>query len=436
MMKTARRFGFSLVLVCSAMSLEPIQAQFAPPGAGLPPRLIPASANGQMAGFVPGAPPSMAAMGPATAENAVPGMRYVGADGIMTHRVPDRDAWAPGPLEEFLTAATRQMRFRLDYMLWHFDEPGRVRLGAPVSGVVDTTQPFEVFDRLTGVSRGNAFVPDLQSATLMDVNGIRGTFEIPYKGGVFEASAWATQQTGDGQFMAIAPGGTQAATSLFVNGIPVSDNTIVYDVSFETDLTSELYGGDLTLIIDDPTPGHGLKFRPMLGFRYLNFQEQLRQKGVDTNGGTEPTRSVVIDSRTSNNVYGPQFGLRVELTHPKFTLGVQPSITAGLNDYTASVRAERLFTVNDPKLLTKETHTDWSPVFDLKVYLQAHISESLSLHVGYDLMWAHRVTRPYNNIYYDEIVTGGTRTANVVLQEDLEDFMVDGLTVGGVIRFK
>ncbi|MEO1999659.1 MAG: BBP7 family outer membrane beta-barrel protein [Planctomycetaceae bacterium] len=302
-----------------------------------------------MAGFSPGAAHYLSGDGSVTAGQAVPGVRYVGADGVMTHRVPDRDEWSPGPLEDFLSAATRQMRFRLDYMLWHFDEPGRVRLGAPVSGVVDTTQPFEVFDRLTGVSRGSAFVPDLQSATLMDINGIRGTFEIPYKGGVFEASAWATQQAGDAQFMAIAPGGTQAATSLMVNGIPVSDNTIIYDVSFETDLTSELYGGELTLVLDDPTPGYGLKFRPMMGFRFLNFQEQLRQNGIDTNGGTEATRSVIIDSQTSNNVYGPQVGLRMELTHPKFTFGVQPSITAGLNDYSASVRAERLFTVTDPK---------------------------------------------------------------------------------------
>ncbi len=436
MMKTARRFGFSLVLVCSLSGLEQIQAQFAPAGPGMPPRMIPTGAAGGMAGFGPGATQYVTSSGPTTAGQAVPGMRYVGADGVMTHRVPDPDEWSAGPLDEFLSAATRQMRFRLDYMLWNFDEPGRVRLGAPVSGVVDTTQPFEVFDRLTGVSRGNAVVPDLQSATLMDINGIRGMFEVPYRGGVFEASAWGTQQTGGAQFKAVAPGGTQVATSLFENGIPVSDNAIVYDFSFETDLTSELYGGELTLVLDDPTPGYGLKFRPMMGFRFINFQEHLHQNGIDTNGGTEPTRSVVIDSRTSNNVYGPQFGLRVELTHPRFTLGVQPSITAGLNDYSASVRAERLFTVSDPKLLTKETHTEWSPVFDLKVYLQAHISESLSLHVGYDLMWAHRVTRPYNNIYYDEILTGGTRAGNVVLHEDMEDFMVDGLTIGGVIRFK
>ena len=102
MMKTARRFGFSLVLVCSSLGLEQIQAQFGPAGPGMPPRLIPTGANSQMAGFSPGAAHYLSGDGSVTAGQAVPGVRYVGADGVMTHRVPDRDEWSPGPLEDFL----------------------------------------------------------------------------------------------------------------------------------------------------------------------------------------------------------------------------------------------------------------------------------------------------------------------------------------------
>lgn len=429
MIKIASRYSCLAVVALSL--LVPVQGKAQPPG-------FPGQVPTVPVGYASGGAGSVYAPAPPTAymDAAAAGdpWCYPGSQ-----RQVDPDAWdGNGPIESFLTYMVKQSSFRLDYMLWSIDEPGMKRMGAPVAGVRDTSQPFEVFDRATGVSRGQATVPDLYDTSLRDVNGIRGTFTLPMRMLDFELNFWGTQQTGDQQRLDVFPGGDLVATSLLLNG-EIANNTVNYDTSYTSDLTTELWGTEGNFVWNDPlynqfVDGVKMQIRPVLGFRFLNLKERLQQTGTDTLGGLAPPRTAVIDSETSNNVYGPQIGVRAEIVHRFFTLGVQPKIMFGLNDYSAQVRTDQIFTTAEATRITRATRVDFTPIFELNAYAKVHLTENFSLHVGYDFMWTNRVTRPYNNIYYDEIRLGGTSVPNIILRDDLEDFFLQGLTVGGEIR--
>ena len=436
-MKQARVF-FPLVILTIPM-LIPVQATAQPQYLTAQPR-SPGMVNAGNAAM-PG--PMYSPVAPVAYLNAA----QAGHPGMPPSQMAphDPDAWdGNGPIEQFLSYMVHKTTFRLDYMLWSFDEPGMVRLGAPRADVLPNStpfeaEPFEVFDQATGVSRGFATVPNLFDTSLRDVNGIRGTLTMPSKAVDFELSFWVTQQTGDQQQLDVFPGTNLIATSLLLNG-DVSDNAVIYDLLYRSDLTSEVWGTHGLFVWNDPlytqfTDGVKIQVRPMLGFRFVNLKERLLQTGVDTLGGLEPPRTAVIDSETNNNVYGPEFGLRAELVNPYFTLGLQPRITFGLNDFSAQVRSDQILSATEATRLTRVTRIDFTPIFEFNAYAKVHVTDNLSIHVGYDFMWLNRVTRPYNNIRYNEIRVGGNSFSDISLREDLEDFYLQGLTVGGELRF-
>jgi hypothetical protein len=72
---------------------------------------------------------------------------------------------------------------------------------------------------------------------------------------------------------------------------------------------------------------------------------------------------------------------------------------------------------------------------ELGVYARIHPKEWFSIHVGYNLIWVGNITRPHDNIYYNDNGPLPTPTG-VVLKTNLEDMLIDGLMIGGEIRFK
>ena len=369
---------------------------------------------------------------------AMPGNPYCDPGSPPRHDPDDLigDGWIEQKLEYIFSNA----RFRLDYMHWSLDTPGNVLLGSEVAGVREPRQPFPVVDRITGAAIGLGAVPTLDLMSLRDVSGMRGTIEIPFKEFTFEYNAWFTQQTGDRYSIgADHLGGNLVVTSLTQDGVVVPDNTVAYNVAYNADLTTELWGTEGNVILADNLAssmydGYRLALQPMFGFRYVQLKERLQQNGIDTNGVTGVTRTAVIDSENTNNLYGPTIGLRAEVRGKWLTFGVQPKMTFGLNDYAINTSSQNLLAASELRRQSRENHVEYAPVFEFNAYLKCHINESLALHVGYDFMWMDRVARPWNTINYDSTGVGVGSIPNINTRDHLRDFYLQGLTVGGEFR--
>lgn len=412
----------------------------------------------------------------ATPGTAQAGVGYYGPDGIVTQQVAHDDAWQePSPLERFFSEAASHSWVRLEYLQWDVEDPGNKLLGARLGSVINERTPFPVFDFQDPPNQiGDAIVPDTNALSMKDINGIRGTWGVDTTFGTFEANFFALDQAGDKYAVpdlhpqreiaistpipsVIIEPGFFAATSLLENGQP-SNLVQLYNRAFVVTYENDVLGAEANLVLKTIRLGYarGLEIQPLIGGRYLLIQEQMTQTGVFAEAqqvtGTivnnqivigppvsgqilAPPLTSVIDSDTFNNIAGPTIGVRVEYQHPRFTLGVEPKITFGADAFSARVSTERLRSAADPHVITKDEGVMFSPVGELQLYARIHVTENFSLSVGYSIVEAFRITRPADNIFYND--NGPFPTPpGVVLDTDETDFQLKGLTVGGEIRFK
>lgn len=367
--------------------------------------------------------------------------------------IPDDRGWLfdDSPLSKSLENSFRHAFFRTEYLLWSFSDPGRVVLGAPLLSGADPRNPANVpvNDRATGAPIGFGVVPTLDSIQLRGNNGFRGTFGIPVGPGAFEASAFifATNSSNLNLTNQIKPRdlndpfsfATFVAQPVLVEGAP-SIQSLVYDVSYQAQLTTKVWGTEANYIFAPPNAGAGdfLTFSPLVGVRYFNFQERLNQTGVyeQSDGAVIPTFVAVtsrIDSSTINNSYGPQIGFRSEVNISRLTLGAEPKVMLGLNSYRTTLFTQNILSNTEPNLSVIDTKTTFGPLADLKLYSRFALSQNLHVFAAYNLLWAGSVTRPYNNVVYNTSVIAGTgafqqntRSTDVVLQ---------GLSVGAEFRY-
>jgi len=222
-----------------------------------------------------------------------------------------------------------------------------------------------------------------------------------------------------------------------VNGSPTLAQPRLYDESFSARFTSNLWGVGANLVFNtDPNPGEGLTVRPMLGFRYIVLKERLKQVGVFNLGQTVPDQTSVIDAQTRNSIYGPTVGVRVELEHRWFTIGVSPSFLLAANSTEATVLSDRFLGPNDPLYRTEIDRTIFTPAFQVGVYGRVHVTENFSIHVGWDFLWMTRITRPQDSINYNVNGVGGVPTSSAIsAKQSLGDYQAHGLSIGGEIRF-
>lgn len=412
--------------------------------------------------YAQGYGPPPAANYPSFAENPAfyygqgpaPNLPYYGPDGIVTTgRVySNEELYEPSPFEAVLTRVVKHSWYRLEYMLWDLEDPGSVLLGAPLADIPDPTQPFAVVEPGTLNPLGVARVLTTEDISLTDVNGMRATIGVPLSFGALEVRGFAMEQGGDKLnapelpslfFVDIFQDGfffntEQAnfvATSTFTDGAP-GDNLFLYDTAFDASFRSDLWGTEALFVIDT---GHfhdkGVRISPMVGASFLRIQEDLTQVGVFTdllNGGTENLVSL-INSDTVNNIYGATFGIRAELVHKWFTVGAEPKITVGLDTLQARVNTERLRSNADPRVTTMEKDTIFSPVGELGLFARANINENFSIHFAYTWLWAFRISRPQENIFYND--NGLLNPPAVVLDREIDDYIANGWSVGGEIRF-
>lgn len=379
----------------------------------------------------------------------VPPQGYGPGPGNYYEQIPDDTGWLydESPLERFLVNAFRHSYFRAEYLLLDIRDPGNVvlaepsALNGPDSGQIDPTQPQLLVDPNNG-NILSGLLPILNGIQINENNGVRGTFGFNLRDGALEASAWALQSsTGSFDGNSFING-----TSSFFEPVvyqPVLQEgaatgfPLIYDISYRAQLKTSVWGSELNWLWNDANPNDNFDIRPLVGVRYFNYKESLRQRGdytyIDQISGSTDILERQINAVTDNYMYGPQFGFRAELTSKWFDIGATPRVMLGLNSYKATLNTSQILSPTEEPVYLKQSKTTFGPMADLQVYTRLKLHQNFSILVSYNLMWAGLITRPENNIIYDTSVTPQAG----IFRQDVRstDTYLQGISVGGELRF-
>ncbi len=364
------------------------------------------------------------------------------------------DIWDESqPIERFLTAVAQRSWLSVEYLHWHLDGPTSGSMGAPITDIADPSVPFQAFDVLNGgANTGLAIVPNSNSLEMDDTSGVRGTLGVALNGGALEVSFFGTQQTDSelqlNNLQAGRVAGAEAigtmirpnvVTPLLTSGTATTStamNSFVYDDSFQAFLDGQLWGAEFLLLQDLYLPQENFNWQWLGGFRYVSYDEQFQQTGSFTNGGgLVPSRVTQIGADTINNVYGPEVGGRASIRTKYVTLSATPRIALALNDHTSTVTTGSLITGVEPTVRIIEESIDFSPIVEINLQMQIHLTSHFSIFGGYDFFYILQASRPNSNIVYDSTPAGGSFTPNIRQQVDLENFMARGLNLGGILTY-
>ena len=405
-------------------------------------------------------------------------------------------AYDDSPLGRILTDTFRHAWFRSEYLLWNMSAPGHVLLGAqPPNGViVDQTHNFNHFSLYGAPNRqtltsgvlftrsvngfdGVATAPGLDSLSFNNLNGFRGTFGMPVPTGTVEISSFILQSSSDtfnggnvnanvyegnvspgvgtgfiqqfiknqpatiGSFPLVGSNGQQAqfiSQPVLVAGDPQASAFIDYDVSYKAVLTNSAWGAEANYVTDSPDPNSLFQFRPVFGARYFNFRDRLDQFGqyyYDPNhtlGYKAPVYSRSINSSATNNLFGPQLGLRAEAMHSRFLFGVEPKIMLGMNTWQSTLDTSNILSPTDPAQSLVQKGTTFTPLFDAKFYSNVAITKNFSAYIAYNYIWAGQVNRSYNDIHYNIL---NANQSNFGLLRNYSGATLQGLSFGCEFRY-
>lgn len=398
----------------------------------------------------PGAmmPPQAGQYAPGYGGMAGPGS---GHGRTIFEELPDDRGWLfeDAPLSKAMENTFRHATFRVDYLLWNLGSPGNVVLGAKLLSGDDPRDPanLPVNDRTTGAPIGQGVVPTLDNIKLDGINGARGTVGLPIGDGTFEASAFIFQTASNvldltDAIQPVDPDNPFSFATFVAQPIQqegnLTNNSLVYDVSYVAALKTNVWGTEANYVFTAPNAGTGdfMTVSPLIGFRYFNYRESLAQTGVyeftDSLGATSQVTSR-IDASTNNNFYGPQIGMRAEVSLARLTIGAEPKVMLGLNSYKANLATQNILSPTEPVLNIQDKETTFGPMADLRLYSRLGLTKSFHVFASYDLLWAGFNTRPFNNIVYNTSVTTGGGDFNQRVKE--VDTTLQGLSVGGEFRY-
>lgn len=329
---------------------------------------------------------------------------------------------------------------------------------------------------------GTTRTPDLSDVSISNLNGFRGTFGIPTKTGQLELSSFVLGARSvfspqasifvpgsliQGQIGNTDPfwttGNPQTDPVLFAgvyrlpdgsfptaNGLPpenphistfftqvalvngqhsdAAEAFINYDISYQSRLTTSVWGSEGNFVFDSTDPNSPLQIRPTLGFRYLNFRDRLDQNGFYY---SDSTRTVAVErdinSAANNNFYGPQVGLRAEASFWNFLVGFEPKVMLGLNTWQSNLDTVHVFGAVDPLQSFQQRSTTFAPVVDLKGYGNFAINNNLSAYFSYNFMYATNVIHSYNNFTYNN--------PSFFMNKNYGTAMIQGFSFGFDLRF-
>ena len=360
---------------------------------------------------------------------------------------PDRGLWwdVDYRLNQAIQDTSHGMFFRLEWLSTNIDDPGRTLLGAPLANIPEPREPFDVI--LPNGTITTAQVLDTSSINFDNINGLRGTWGVPLAFGSIETMVWGTENSTSRINTDLLPAtdplqDTEViATSLLTNGVPGS-SVILYDASFKGFYSTEIFSAESNIYYNYRNPRLGLRILPVAGFRFVDYDEALVQRGVyDNNSGLNPGGILIdplvrqIESDVDNDLYALQTGLRTEFVHQHFTLGVEPKVALALNHYEATVSTFDLRdspfdpVVDDGITKSVESQNLLAPYFDLSLYAKVHLSQSFHLRVGWNYTMFTNMSRADDNIFYND--NGIENPPAVTARGSEESLGVSTFTLGG-----
>jgi hypothetical protein len=242
---------------------------------------------------------------------------------------------------------------------------------------------------------------------------------------------------------------------------PLTGNRLV--PVYQASLKSQMWGAESNYLAPALDQGSPMQLQPLIGFRFVNFQEDLRQSGLYTFTSQDPNTGVFtnsiesrkIDSTTVNNLYGPQIGFRAEMSHKWLSIGAQPKVMLGLNSYKANLQTQNILRPDDVDQSLQENNQTFGVVSDLQVYSRLNLTSHFSVFAAYNFLWTGSLTRPTDNIVYnartlqsvldrDQTVPNPLPNFAVTSADVESDFKLDptytslimqGVSVGGEVRW-
>jgi hypothetical protein len=423
------------------------------------------TAQAQPPGMIPGdAPPMYQGMPGQNAplmQPEVGGPIYYDGSPMPDEGVPWWDGAQDYADGEGVTPLIYAWYARAEYLNWSISDPGHTLLGAPIVGNPDPTKPFTVVDQGNNVI-GVATVPTTENMHLRDNSGGRivlGT-EFNY-GGTLEVGGFVTEKTrsfttpvGLGELVqydrvpipltnpvqfqpVFAP--RVIGNSTFVNG-QLANNIELYNQSYTATYFSQLWGADANYYFDTDRDGL-FQFQPSVGFKYVGLREKLLQRGTFRDSTFNPAidTNSEIDSLTRNNMFGPTVGFKSELVGKYLSFGFDNKLGFLANDHTGEVRTIRFRSNVDPEVRTVDRDTMLSTVYDMTVYTKWNITPRFSLRLGYNFMYLGRVTRPEDNIFYNDngafVPPFALTPPDVRVNMTRHDIRVHGFNLGGEYRW-
>lgn len=340
---------------------------------------------------------------------------------------------------------------RAEYLRWNIQSPGNALFGTPVVGVIDPTQPFVIFAPGTTTPIAFGSVPTATPIRLTDMSGIQVTTGVELiDGGQFEVSGFmlgrkqsgSSFKLGQPEDIGLLPGGVGfatgstvpfvAATSTLFNGQP-SDHLFLYNVSYTAVMTSQLWGGEANYLMDYET-SEVVQFLPLVGVRYLNLTETLTQDGIFVDQFLlTPAIDTTIGSRTINNLWGGQIGFRSQVVTKYLELGVTPKVLFLGDSMVSSVYAARFRSNSDPTVSSTDMSTRFTFGGDLNAFVTINVSPNFSVRGGYSILWINHVTRPYDNVVYDD--HGPAAPPAISQKWEFHDVFIHGFNFGCEFRF-
>jgi hypothetical protein len=342
----------------------------------------------------------------------------------------------------------------LEYLHWDLENPEARSLGAPITDNADPSQPFQVFNNINGSGANTGFgvVVNSNVLGLEDSPGARGTLAVDLNGGTLETTFFGLSQNNDDfRLNNIAAGravgsegiGTllrpNIVTPLRAGGFATSSaalNALIYDESYTAAIETNIWGAEIMFLQDYYLPNESFNWQWLGGFRYVSMQEDFVQVGSFNDGGTLAVSQVATSGgETYNNMYGPEFGGRASLRSKFVTFTATPRIAFALNDHTSTVNDSLTGVTTPSSTRVTEESIDFTPIVELNLKLQFHLTPNFSVFGGYDLFYAGQVSRPTGNMVYNSTVNGAGFDPTLGQNVILEDFLGHGLSIGGILTY-
>jgi hypothetical protein len=364
---------------------------------------------------------------------------YIDCNGMTaTSDTRDSEPVDETPFEEILCRVARNVIFNIDYINWSIIDPHKTLIGAQPT--LDTlNQNFEGFTTLLRdptqffpVTNGLARAYDTGPISLYENSGIKGTLSLPLTFGSAELTGFGLQPANSQVYLGGLPNGTPpnqifAAIPFKINEQPSSELDL-FTQSFRAEYSSVVFGGEFNIVFNPIEPKqYGLLIRPMLGFRYLGIQEQF-----DVQAANLGVAATTIDSRTFNNIYGPQLGLRLEFVTQWVTLGADPRVMLGVNQFASSVSSSD---ANFGSSGDSISSLRFTPVGALDLYAKIPIHDQVKLYFAYNLIGTGNISRPQEQIDYNLNEVNNVLTNDIHLNLSHSEFIVQGLSAGLEFNF-